>query len=610
MNKIERFQITGMTISGFKSYQEPTELTFGGVTTITGGNGRGKSSIADAIAFAVTGMSFFGERGIDRLHNEENPDVSISLRFLDGDGTHHELLRTRRGNMMSITYDGYSIRQSVLDEMFGGKDVFLSIFNPLYFIEELGVKGKELLEQHLPLIRHETILEQLPELVRDSLRNEKINVPDVYLKNRRKEIKDLRETITYLSGQRDLIRTQSAEWEKSLALHGNKSASLQSEVSELEKKQFDGMNVNEMQEQLIELERRYDEMARDNKKDSAEAIKKIRELHSRISTRNAEAFIPSNANRFAECRAKLDGLRAQYERQEQAFGAFRVGSVCPTCHRAIGAEELPVVRKSLKEAGTAIRKAAVALREEMKKLEAQTQSEAAAFDAAKAKDIRTWKEAVIRLEKESSPHADVLDQMEKLLQQRQALSATLEFGNLSQLEYDRLSAAREELRVCGAQIAALKKLPQKSEADFELAMKDAEKQIKEVEIRITNAVSYISKRAELTFSQLKMNRVEIELYELVKSSGELKDTFKFTYSGRRYDRLSLSEKIRAGMELSELMKRLTGRNYPVFVDNMESVDDLENVKPTGQLIFAKCVRNTDFQVVPRIPIVEMHQRAA
>ena len=29
MKKIEQFQITGMTLSGFKSYQEPTELTFG-----------------------------------------------------------------------------------------------------------------------------------------------------------------------------------------------------------------------------------------------------------------------------------------------------------------------------------------------------------------------------------------------------------------------------------------------------------------------------------------------------------------------------------------------------------------------------------------------------
>ena len=56
MNKIEKFQITGMTISGFKSYEKPTELVFGNPTAITGGNGRGKTSIADAIAFAVTGL--------------------------------------------------------------------------------------------------------------------------------------------------------------------------------------------------------------------------------------------------------------------------------------------------------------------------------------------------------------------------------------------------------------------------------------------------------------------------------------------------------------------------------------------------------------------------
>ena len=67
MKKIQSFQITGMTIAGFKSYGEPTELVFGNPTVITGGNGRGKTSIADAIAFAVTGLPFFGERGIDRL---------------------------------------------------------------------------------------------------------------------------------------------------------------------------------------------------------------------------------------------------------------------------------------------------------------------------------------------------------------------------------------------------------------------------------------------------------------------------------------------------------------------------------------------------------------
>ena len=72
--------------------------------------------------------------------------------------------------------------------------------------------------------------------------------------------------------------------------------------------------------------------------------------------------------------------------------------------------------------------------------------------------------------------------------------------------------------------------------------------------------------------------------------------FEVADNGRRYDRLSLSEKIRAGAEVSELVKRLTGRNYPVFFDNMESVDDLSNIRPTSQMILAKCVRNAELSV--------------
>ena len=152
MEKIKGFQISSMIVSGFKCYEEPTEITFGNPTVVTGGNGRGKSSLADAIAFAVTGLPFFGERGIDRLHNETNPDLQITMRFTDDTGKAHELTRSRQKDRMSITYDGYAIRQTDLNEMFGERDVFLSIFNPLYFIEELGEDGKKLLERYLPPI--------------------------------------------------------------------------------------------------------------------------------------------------------------------------------------------------------------------------------------------------------------------------------------------------------------------------------------------------------------------------------------------------------------------------------------------------------------------------
>lgn len=417
MKKIEQFQITSLMLSGFKSYEEPTELVFGNPTVITGGNGRGKSSIADAIAFAVTGCPFFGERGIDRLHNENNPDVAIRMCFVDETGTLHELNRTRRKNRMTITYDGYEIRQLDLADLFGERDVFLSILNPLYFIEELGEDGKKLLERYLPTIPHETVLSQLSEPVREHLKNETILSPEGSLKRCREEIRGLEERITYLRGQKDLAASQGESHEQAEQELTLQADTLREEIAELEQRQFSGMDVSDMQERLVELSGRYEEAARDERTDTSKLREQIQTLREKIARREGEQYQSKFTEALAEASARVKDLGVRYQRENAA-------------------------------------------------------------------------------------------------------------------------------------------------------------------------------------------------YDVVKSTGEVKDTFKFQYGGRRYDRLSLSEKIRAGMEVSELMKRLTGRNYPVFVDNMESVDDLANVRPTGQIIMAKCVSGAALQVKPIRPIAFAEQRAA
>lgn len=190
------------------------------------------------------------------------------------------------------------------------------------------------------------------------------------------------------------------------------------------------------------------------------------------------------------------------------------------------------------------------------------------------------------------------DELEALHGQIQAMTADMEYGNLSQEEYDRLTECRELLRECQAELDAAKKAAQAEPGDYDARIAEVESLIRDKKHLLSDAILYVGKRAELTFSQLKMNMVEIALSEVVKSTGELKDVFKFTYGGRYYNRLSLSEKIRAGMEVSELVKRLTGRNYPQFIDNMESVDELANVRPTGQIIMAKCIHGAALTVKP------------
>ena len=208
MEPIAKFTIVDLKISGFKCFADGAEFHFGPMTFVTGGNGRGKSSIADAIAFAITGLPFFGEWNIDRLYSEQNPNLCIDLRFLDDAGQPHLLVRKRQKGRMDVTLDGRSIRQQDLNVLFGERDVFLSIFNPLYFIEELGDKGKELLERYLPDIPQEAVLAELGEAERSALHDKSLLQPDVFMKNLRAENKGFEERIAYLTGQKDLASQQ------------------------------------------------------------------------------------------------------------------------------------------------------------------------------------------------------------------------------------------------------------------------------------------------------------------------------------------------------------------------------------------------------------------
>lgn len=611
MKKIEQFQITSLMLSGFKSYEEPTELVFGNPTVITGGNGRGKSSIADAIAFAVTGCPFFGERGIDRLHNENNPDVAIRMCFVDETGTLHELNRTRRKNRMTITYDGYEIRQLDLADLFGERDVFLSILNPLYFIEELGEDGKKLLERYLPTIPHETVLSQLSEPVREHLKNETILSPEGSLKRCREEIRSLEERITYLRGQKDLVASQGESHEQAEQEVTLQADLLRRKIAELEQRQFSSMDVSAMQERLVELSGRYEEAARDERADTSKLREQLQLLREKIARREVEKYQSKFTEALAEASARVKDLGVRYQRENAAYKAFHAGMECPVCHRSVTEQSLPEVQAALKKVLSELYAAGSEQRAQLIELQEMDKKAADTFARFKEDDLGKWAAEAAEMEQRCASLAEQASaETECLRAEIQTLTADLEYGNLSQAEYDRLGTCREELRQSEAKIAALQDMTAAQLPDFDREIAQANANIAEIKRKMADVIAYISKRAELTFSQLKMNRVEISLYDVVKSTGEVKDTFKFQYGGRRYDRLSLSEKIRAGMEVSELMKRLTGRNYLVFVDNMESVDDLANIRPTGQIIMAKCVSGAALQVKPIRPIAFAEQRAA
>ena len=620
MEKISGFQITSLVLSGFKSFDRPTELHFGNPTVITGGNGRGKSSIADAIAYVVTGLPFFAERNIDRLHSESGPELSITMRFMDSDGAEHELTRSHKGSRTGIVFDGQELRQMDLTDMFGEKDVFLSIFNPLYFIEELGEDGKNLLQRYMPTLPQEKVLAELSDPMREKLPTETLLSPEGRVKQLRKDIRELESTVIYLQGQQDLIQSQKSGGQSRLRELGAKRDALIDEKTALESKRYDGVDKEELESQLTDLSAQYSELFNDSSDDTAleELDAKLYEQTKILAERSASVYESKFADAIAEATARVKALGVKYNAEVNAGKAIVPGFVCPTCRRAVSEADVPIVRKAFQQSVSSIVAEGKEQRAQLEELKALDTESQATFQKFKEEDVTRLQQAVSdlteqrgkALDSSRSASAQKRTQLEELRGRMQALTSDLEYGKLSSEEYDRLKACGEELHQLEAELAAVQNTALPDEAEIEAKIQASQEKIMELKESVNCLLRFIAKRVEMTLAELQMNRVAISLYDVVKSTGEVKDVFRFTYNGRRYDRLSLSEKIRAGMEVSELMKRLTGRNYPVFVDNMESVDDLNNVRPTGQVIMAKCVSRAELNVRPVKPIEAQMPMAA
>ena len=376
-----------------------------------------------------------------------------------------------------------------------------------------------------------------------------------------------------------------------------------------------------MERQLVELSRQYDETSRDLR--SAERFSEIdgqiSELTQKVAARQAESYQSKFLQPLADISARVSELGRRYKQELHNFQSFAPGVCCPTCHRPITEAALEEVRAETEKFVQALIAQGKEQQAQFAELKALDQQAAETFVQFKQDDLRAWSEELERLRsqrRELEEDRRGEEQLETLREQIQELTSALEYGNLTQAGYDRLKECKEEIRELEAKIEANQTTAGWTEAEFNAQIENTRSQITELREKISDAIIYISKRTELTFAPLKLNRVAISLYDIVKSTGERKDAFRFTYQaegctkGRLYKCLSHSERLRAGMEASEMVKRLTGRNYPVFADDMESIEDLSNVKPTGQVIMARVVPHAPLSVQPLQPIQASAQAQA
>ncbi|MGU3473123.1 AAA family ATPase [Paenibacillus sp. D51F] len=211
-------RITDVEITGFKLHKSKKTFSFGQVNRISGGNGKGKTTIAESITWCFYGCDLTGKTKevYERLKNksakETKVQIGVEMPQRDGTTARHEFCRIRKGKVTSLFLNGHDAKQVDFDGLLGAMELFLCIFVPGYF-GTIGIseptKARNMLVSMLPKLNHADVIAELHE--DDQARIEALDMvnPDFTLKNLRAEILELDKSLENVQGKIDYLRTNS-----------------------------------------------------------------------------------------------------------------------------------------------------------------------------------------------------------------------------------------------------------------------------------------------------------------------------------------------------------------------------------------------------------------
>ena len=605
---IKQFEISSLKVSGFKCFAEERSFSFGPMNAIFGHNAQGKSTIADAISYAITGVSFFGSNRMDRLR-APGKNISVELQIVDGEGQPHCLIRNRVGDNTDVFWDGQPIAAKDLNTVFAERDLFLAVFNPLYLIEVLGNKGRDLFERYMPEVPHEKVMEQLSEHNQSILAQNPFLSPEALVKQTRESIRELESTLTYCQGQQDLLRSQR---EQSGVLLADRQKELQDcrvRIQELESIRTTGFDGSDLKERLADLYSLHEEYVREQaslpQTDDLDA--KFRDLTQKRAKREADVYHSQYAQALADTQKQINELGMELARHRHILAGLQPGIRCPMCYQTVTQETLPALKDEFEATIRRICAQGKELSGQLDELHGLDEKAREVFEAFRAQDIAMCNLELADIELRRQQAVDAVRAENERRQQKiseireeiQNIELDLETGRLSSEEMVELECFKERAMALEAEIEVLTE-QQGSSMGADVAPGISAEEINAEIVKknelLTALSSYIAERVRQRFDHLDLNRVSISLYEVSKTTGEVRDVFKFNYEDRPYVILSLSEKIKAGLEVSELLKKIAGINYPVFIDNGESVPVIDNVRPSGQTFISQVVKNEQLRV--------------
>lgn len=521
-------------IQDFKGIEE-FEINFKDkVTKIFGDNGTGKTTILDAIYWLFFGKNSLGKAKFDlfpldkdnKIIEHKYPKVKLDL-FIDKKPI--KLCKTQKKSCEYLIND-YPVKAKEYSEEVNkivSEKLFSALINPVFFGDNYSWQEQKSIILDNFEVEDIIINQKKYSLIKKEIMDYGV---DSSLTKYNKELKENDKKITELKSKKEYIASN---------LQGIK---IDLDKKDLSKKldilREKNNSINQLKSKLVSLEREHNSVINDI------AIDK---RNFEIKITNKENKINREINNIQDEKNRLLG---QYKDLNSKLKS--ITNKCAYCGSIIDESVINNQKNKIKN--------------EIKEIINKGNE--------LADKIQILKMNLDKIEDNYTERKDLLEEKQKLVKQIAKIRSNIDNNTEDDISKE-ISSIETKLNGYDNIV--------KLQNDLEETVKNINKFVtlkEDVEMKIDLIKEYNREYSQLVADELNklLNNVKINTFN-VQKNGDIKETFEITMYGIPYRSLNSAGKIIAGVELIQLISKALNINFPIIIDNKESITktfDVEN----------------------------------
>ena len=568
------FKIKHINIENFRCF-EKIETDLWESTIVEGSNESGKSSFASAILWALTGRNVEGDSTFEIVPNGKYGEVSpsVELECVIGEKPvtlkrvyEAKFTRDKKFSDYAVTTyingieTGVRKFQEWISSNICNEQVFKILSNPKTFVEDCPKETKELMWQaqrrlllsiigenknDAEIAHSDSQWEPIAEALK---RYDNANQYLVFMKKKyadaQKKLNDFDVRISQQERNLSQVDVTESEIEEQVSETKKEAANLNAQNEAHKRSQRTGQ-ADLIKAQIKQATEKKDALLRQYNEDM------------QVFTRTKAVYQQEADNYKNQCAEGMKQMKVYAEALEKLSKTV-VKEVCETCGQKLSKFAIENSQKKLAQRIQNGKQKTAELRESVATLKQK-------FENAQRK--------VNGLMEPTYPsQVDALQgEIEALTEQLASIPEPVDmegYAEAMQSLTERMESLKEKYM--------LLKRNKEVEAEIErieAERKDCVAELSEAQRNLDLVKRFISFKCESSESAINalFDNVQFQLFEQNKSNDDVRETCILRYRGVKYDDLSYSTKIIAGLEVVKAFQKFYNITAPIFIDNAESI---------------------------------------